>query len=352
MPEKQLFFLAKKHPHKRDEAIQRETRTIKQPTKTDYTTNTPDNTSTPTPPNTYQVWTIHGDAYYKGVTSYVASLFHEFDADAVIDKMMASPKWSQSPYFGMTKEEIKKTWEDKGKKASEDGTKMHYGIECFYNEEDITEDTDFQDVLSSEEYQQFLAFQKTIVEPSGLKPFRTEWLVYHEEIKFKGIIDMVYENEDGSLSIYDWKRVKDLTKHNRWQSAKEPITHIPDSNYWHYCLQLNIYKRMLEDKYDKKVKEMYLVCMYPGQETYKRIQVISMPDEIDTLFEERKGYLRDVGRRKQEKEEKEKEKEKEEKEKEETNDNKEEKVIKIKRVRKQKTKQDKEKEKEKDNKKL
>jgi ATP-dependent exoDNAse (exonuclease V) beta subunit len=313
MPEKILTFLAEKHPHERDEAIQRETKT-KSKTKTTRidtknTNNTDNNVNVGVdvdeyaPSETYQVWTIHGDAYYKGVTSYVASLFQEFDADAVIDKMMASPKWPQSPYYGMEKEEIKKLWEDKGKKAADDGTAMHYSIECFYNKEDLSSsssDEAERRLLESEEYKQFLKFENDYC--NVLKPYRSEWLVYHEEMKFKGIIDMVYENEDGSLSIYDWKRVKDLSKFNKWQSAKEPITHIPDSNYWHYCIQLNIYKRILEEKYEKTVKEMYLVCLYPGQDTYKRVKVIDMPDEIDTLFEKRASYLKYVEDKKREKE--------------------------------------------------
>lgn len=278
--EKELTYLANLNKHPRDDAIQRETRISEKTGKS------------------YQVWTINGDGFYKGVTSYVGSLFQEFDADKVIDKMMASPKWSESPYYGMTKEEIKKQWEDKGKKAAEDGTAMHYSIECYYNKEDLSEDENQKYLLENEEYQQFMKFEQDFgVSTSGMKPYRTEWLVYHEDLKIKGIIDMVYENDDGTLSIYDWKRVKNLQKFNKWQSAKEPVNHVPDSNYWHYCLQLNVYKKILEDKYGKKVKEMYLVCMYPGKKTYDRVKVVNMHSEIDLLFEERKKYLENVRKR-------------------------------------------------------
>lgn len=282
MPEKILTYLANINKHPRDDSILRETRISEKSGES------------------YDVWTVNGDAFFKGVTSYVASLFEEFDADVVIDKMMSSPKWPQSPYFGMEKEEIKKMWSDKGKKAADDGTAMHYSIECFYNNEDlsISEDEKERSLLKSDEYGQFLKFQEDY--KKQLKPYRTEWLVYHEEIKFKGIIDMVYENEDGTLSIYDWKRVKNLTRFNKWSSAKEPISHIPDSNFWHYCIQLNIYKRILEEKYGKIVKDMYLVCLYPGQETYKRVKVIDMPDDIDVLFEKRKSYLEYVENKRKE----------------------------------------------------
>ena len=37
----------------------------------------------------------------------LSSLFPHFDQDKVIDNMMSGKNWSKSPYFGMTKEEIK-----------------------------------------------------------------------------------------------------------------------------------------------------------------------------------------------------------------------------------------------------
>jgi hypothetical protein len=268
-------YLANINCHKRDNAIKRETKEKKDGS------------------GTYDVWTVNGDPFYKGVTSFVEHNFQEFDADAVIDKMMKSPKWPQSQYYGMEKQEIKDLWSNKGKKAANDGTNMHYTIECYYNNEAIDENYKW---YNTDEYQQFLQFAEDY---KHLKPYRTEWLVYHEETKIKGIIDMVFENEDGTLSIYDWKRTKGLTKYNKWQSAKNPIEHLPDTNYWHYSLQLNVYKRILEEKYRKNVKEMYLVCLYPEQGKYIREKVPSLPDEIDTLFDTRINYVNKLNSKKQ-----------------------------------------------------
>jgi ATP-dependent exoDNAse (exonuclease V) beta subunit len=90
-----------------------------------------------------------------------------------------------------------------------------------------------------------------------LKPYRTEWTVYHEDLKLAGSIDMVYENPDGTLSIYDWKRSKDITRINNFNkyALTECISHMPDANFWHYSLQLNTYKAILEKNYGKKFIE-------------------------------------------------------------------------------------------------
>ena len=65
---------------------------------------------------------------------------------------------------------------------------------------------------------------------------------------------------------------------------------MPDSNFWHYALQLNTYKAILERKYDKRVTDLYLVRLHPDAEekTYELIKLPDLSKEISELFEERK----------------------------------------------------------------
>ena len=101
----------------------------------------------------------------------------------------------------------------------------------------------------------------------------------------------VFENEKGELLIYDWKRSKEIVKTSNWNkfSNNEIISHIPDTNYWHYCLQLNTYKAILEAKYDKKVVGLYLVCLHPENKNkdFQRIKVVDLQDDVLNLFEHR-----------------------------------------------------------------
>lgn len=228
-------------------------------------------------------YTVKGDTDFISVTTWNHKHFKPFDSDDIINKMMNSKKWSQNKYYGMTKEEIKKLWSDNGKKASEAGTKMHYDIECFYNGMEVIND--------SIEYNYFKRFYEM---HKHLKPYRTEWTVYDEDLRMSGSIDMVFENEDGMLSIYDWKRCKDIKKTNTWADATtECINHLPDSNYWHYALQLNTYKAILEKNYGKKVKDMYLICLHPNNKnkTYMKIKVCELKEEIENLFKLRLSQL-------------------------------------------------------------
>lgn len=226
------------------------------------------------------IYTIDGDSDFMSVTTWNHSHFEHFDADAIIENMMRSKRWPQSKYYGMTPDEIKTLWEKNRDAAASAGTAMHLDIERFYNEVPVTND--------SSEYEHFLQFhtffQSTRPE---VRPYRTEWMVWDAELKFAGSIDMVYENPDGTLLIYDWKRSKEIKKVNAWGKSAhtECVSHLPDTNFWHYALQLNTYKALLEKNYGKRVVELALVCLHPDN---KRFQVIKVPDlqrEVAELFE-------------------------------------------------------------------
>ena len=231
------------------------------------------------------IYTIDGDSSFTSVTTWNHSHFEAFDADKIITGMMNSSRWTSSKYYGMTREEIKQAWDKNRDEAASAGTKMHYDIECYYNQCPREND--------SIEYGYFKAFLRDY---GHLVPYRTEWMVYHKELKLAGSIDMVYRNEkDGTLLIYDWKRCRDIKKVNPWGkfATTACIEHLPDTNYWHYCLQLNVYKAILEEKYGVFVSELYLVCMHPDNKnkSYMRIKVVDLQEEVNELFEVRRKQL-------------------------------------------------------------
>jgi hypothetical protein len=235
-------------------------------------------------PHTY---TVHGKMGYTSVTTWNHKHFSEFDANKIIGNILRAKKWGTDPtykYYKMSAKDIKDSWDQNRDQAAGAGTSMHYDIECFYNGQDVKND--------SIEYAYFKRFAHDY---SDLKPFRTEWIVYYEEIRISGSIDMVFENADGDLLIYDWKRCKEIAYESGFNnSAKtECIRHLPDTNFWHYALQLNMYKTILEHKYDKKVVGLFLVCLHPDNisKTYDRIEVPSMEKEMADLLEYRKGEL-------------------------------------------------------------
>lgn len=193
--------------------------------------------------------------------------------------MMKGKNWKNNKYYGKTKEEIKNIWEINKNEAAEAGTKMHLDIEKFYNNINVDN--------KSVEYQQFLKYQE---DNKDLKPYRTEWMIYDEEHKLAGSIDMIYENTDGTLEIRDWKRSKQIIRNKQYEdyARTKCISHVPNLNFWHYALQLNTYKSIIERKYNKKVGKLYLVVFHPTQTNYKLIEIPEMDDEIRELLKNRK----------------------------------------------------------------
>uniref|UniRef100_A0A6C0EVI1 Uncharacterized protein n=1 Tax=viral metagenome TaxID=1070528 RepID=A0A6C0EVI1_9ZZZZ len=245
---------------------------------------------------------------YTSVTTWNHSHFPHFDADEIISKMMKGKNWNaENKYWGKTPEEIKAGWTANAQSVSGAGTDLHFDIECFMNQ-DLSPNTHLNkhiDLLAnykenlqsgkiqlpndSEEWQYFLQFAKQYPE---LKPYRTEWMIYHEDLKLAGSIDMVYELPDGALMIYDWKRAKEISKTSGFnQYALTPcIDNLPNTNFWHYSLQLNTYKAILEAKYDKKITDLYLVRLHPNnpRKSFDLIKCADLSAEIAELFEERR----------------------------------------------------------------
>ena len=291
-----LTFLAQQHAHPRDAAIQF--------FEADHR------------------YTIAHDpnSKYTSVTTWIHTLFPEFNSDAVIDKMMSGAKWKPGhKYWGLTKAQIQAQWQQNGQAVSGDGTAMHYAIECFYNrytwmfhqrhqQQPQRQQPDQQqlqpqhpchrDLLAlyhqevtappqTKEWQYFLNF---LAEHPSLVPFRTEWMLYDEELKMAGSVDMLYLHPDtGHLSIYDWKRSKQITAVNHFNeySHQVEICHLPHANFWHYALQLNTYKQLLQRKYGCTIQDLCLIRLHPDADTYEKLVVPPLDRELEQLLQVR-----------------------------------------------------------------
>ena len=260
-------------------------------------------------------YTCAGEGGYISVTTWLHSHFPHFDADVIIAKMnLASPKCK---YYGQTPEQIKAGWDQNRDEAAALGTAMHEAIEAYWLgvggnppgppdlgqvTEGRTQGADAENGNTVNELSdastnvgcsvalpiQFLRF---LADHPNLRCYRTEWMIFDEDVKIAGSIDFVSENDDGTLTIYDWKRCKEIKKSNSFggSALTECISHLPDTNYWDYALQLNTYKTILERKYGKKIKKMFLVGLHPNLPNYQIHAVPELLQEMEDLFALRGG---------------------------------------------------------------
>lgn len=220
-------------------------------------------------------------------TGFIHSFFPHFDADATIAKMMKSQKWTSSVWYGKSAEEIKKTWNDSGKEASTKGTAMHLAIEQFlHGSEEMIDPENYGTV----EWKYFMNFWNDVKD--DLVPYRSEWEVWMKEYLLCGSIDMVfYSKKLKGYVIYDWKRSKEIKTKNNFGSGYGPVKHLPDCNYWHYTLQLNIYKYFLEKYYDLNIVDLCLVILHPDNKNYRLIRLNILGEEVEDMIQCRKRAL-------------------------------------------------------------
>lgn len=126
------------------------------------------------------------------------------------------------------------------------GTQLHNDIENHYNGKN--------NLYPTVEFIQFKRFADYALNVLELEPYRTEWCVYDEDFNLSGTIDMLFrkKNDPFIFYLYDWKRSKQICS----------------NQIYRYSAQLNLYKTILERKYNIKVNKSFLVLFHPNNETY------------------------------------------------------------------------------------
>jgi hypothetical protein len=71
------------------------------------------------------------------------------------------------------------------------------------------------------------------------------------------------------------------------------VSHLPDSNYWHYTLQLNIYRWFLETFYGLKISDMYIMIFHPDNDNYKRYKLNRLETEVEEMLQARLKAVKD-----------------------------------------------------------
>lgn len=236
---------------------------------------------------------------WTSASSLPKPFFKPFNSGAIVDGMIARGL-SGGKYEGMERADILKMWDDNGNQASAAGTKFHLYAEKLTNGavERIAGATGAYDQLHHfmDDYEH-------------LEPFLTEPLLYIQKYMLTGSPDILYwaqeQKDDGDLHLIigDYKNSKKInTSGFRGDRCLGRLSHLQDCNWVKYCLQLNTYKKMLEDsytdwvvrgkKYNKVVIDgMFLIVCHDTQSEYKTMVVPSMTYETQLMFNARAQEL-------------------------------------------------------------
>ena len=244
------------------------------------------------------IYILDGKESLTSVSSLVSLFFPKFD----------SYYWSErkAGEYGMSQIGILEEWDFNGALSREVGTFMHQQIRNYYHGLPFTSQYRFvyngkyihedSEISLESEFEQF----KRFLNDHPFIPFRTEWSIFDEDLKIAGTIDMIHIKDGGTFELYDWKRSHrlldkfgNIIKTNIFQSGIHGLEQIPDTVYWHYCLQLNIYRYILENRYDLKIDNMYLILLHHEVNRYMKIEVPKMNEYVKIILDAcRNGSVR------------------------------------------------------------
>ena len=205
------------------------------------------------------------DISFTSVTTFVDQFFERFDAQKIANKLVNShPK-----YLGRTAESLLEDWET----ARQHGTNVHQEIEDWIkNDIQPIEDQSIAGVRWIRDYKNINNIE-----------LLSEVIVYSLELGIAGTLDLLVLNKStNQYEIVDWKTSKKINKKsfNKKVGIKPATRYIMDCNYYHYALQLSLYRYILEEYYDLKIQNQIIIQLKGN-----RVNKYELPYMRDSIIE-------------------------------------------------------------------
>lgn len=228
------------------------------------------------------IYLYGGNIQLKAVSNVISEFFTPFDSIRMSERT--------SNRTGVEQCELLEDWDSKGLESREVGTFLHAQIEAWFCGKTIATITNF---VYNGEYihidkkvsiQTELSYFKSFLEENKLTPFRTEWHICDVNLGIAGTIDLLAKN-GSCYDIYDWKRSRKASPTETiWQFGINGLEHIPDISYYHYALQQNLYRYILENNYGISISNMYIVVFHAQFDRYYKYQIPKLDAEIQIIL--------------------------------------------------------------------
>ena len=213
----------------------------------------------------------HPDITFISVTTYVEHFFEGFDAQKVATKLINNyPK-----YAGRTVESLIADWDA----AANYGTMVHDELEKWIKES--IEPSDIK-AINGKDWMENYRLRSNI-------DVHSEVIVYSEELAIAGTVDILAkDNETGAYDIIDWKTSKkiDMTSYGQKMGTHPATGHLMDCNFYHYSIQLSLYRYILEEYYGLEIHNQMIAQLQDDK--VNALVAPYMRDEIIEMLKYRK----------------------------------------------------------------
>lgn len=236
-------------------------------------------------------YTLFGNKAHISMTSLIHKYVNEFHVQEQAERY--------SKKHNKDIEDVLAKWKLEGDFASRKGTAIHnylenkfsnkpefmYDIESvvnYFGEDIIAKPWSKLKDLANMFYEQMHEF---------IIPIACELKVFDKETSVAGAIDMLaYHVKSKQLIIIDYKSSKNIFKRTFFNEYMlKPLSHLPDVNYYHYSLQLNGYKYIIEKNTKLHLaKQHYIVWINEMNEEPIIIPTLNLYKEAKLIIDNEK----------------------------------------------------------------
>jgi ATP-dependent exoDNAse (exonuclease V) beta subunit len=198
--------------------------------------------------------------------------------------------------LNIPQEQLLQEWKIEGKFSKIKGTHVHDYIEDFYKNKIkktrsdlISEDEEIDSNLLSEKYykcvEQFHNFYNDTHQ--FLLPICSELVIGDKDYLVGGTIDQLfYSFKTEKYHLFDWKTNKKINHTNSFSNLKPPVSHLQKTEYNKYCLQLSIYKKVLEKNTDIPIGDSFLIHFTEHNTNYEVHKCKDLTDECELILKQ------------------------------------------------------------------
>ena len=187
----------------------------------------------------------------------------------------------------VTQEEILAKWKEKAFKSTEIGTAIHKIFEDYtdnkysvLNENLVFDYNELKsDYLIDFNLKKEVALRllKDYFITKRIVSLHTEYIVYNENLA--GQVDMICKDSQGNHYILDFKTNEKIDFESyKGKKMLGILDFIEDCSYFHYCIQLSIYKKLLKDI---DIRKIFLVHI--TTENYHFIECENILENIELI---------------------------------------------------------------------
>lgn len=189
--------------------------------------------------------------------------------------------------LGMDQEQVLAMWREKGQRAADFGTQVHncaenYALKAFLGKNNITLPTP----RNKAEETAFRRIKEAVFSfNSFLTIVGAEVIVFSPDLGIAGTIDLLAVcQKTKTIFIIDWKTNEKIEKENKYgDTCLEPLTHLSNSNFNHYSLQLNLYEYLFRNENYFPGFEYRNIIFHVNQNAGKLYEATRLQNEIDLI---------------------------------------------------------------------